>query len=170
MNQNPAGNSTLTIAPGRVPDGLLMIWTTSEFGCWKRILSQHALHHGLLGEELTFALLRAEGVLSPGPTHLNNTGAYLHRMLPRDVQTAASATARTVRIQIVTPPSVLTREAQRQLVKEATEIVAKISGDPSQSGRTWVLLTEAAEGGWGIAGTAFGREEFAALAAKSRRS
>jgi hypothetical protein len=28
-----------------------------------------------------------------------------------------------------------------------------------------VLLTEAAEGGWGIAGTAFGREEFAALAA-----
>ena len=123
-----------------------------------------------LGEELTFALLRAEGVLSPGPTHLNNTGAYLHRMLPQDVQTAASATARTVRVQIVTPPSVLTREAQRQLVKEATEIVAKISGDPSQSGRTWVLLTEAAEGGWGIAGTAFGREEFAALAAKSRRS
>jgi phenylpyruvate tautomerase PptA (4-oxalocrotonate tautomerase family) len=123
-----------------------------------------------LGEELTFALLRAEGVLSPGPTHLNNTGAYLHRMLPRDVQTAAGATARTVRIQIVTPPSVLTREAQRQLVKEATEIVAKISGDPSQAGRTWVLLTEAAEGGWGIAGTAFGREEFAALAAKSRRS
>jgi hypothetical protein len=29
-----------------------------------------------------------------------------------------------------------------------------------------VLLTEAADGGWGIAGTAFGREEFAALAAK----
>jgi hypothetical protein len=27
-----------------------------------------------------------------------------------------------------------------------------------------VLLCEAAEGGWGIAGTAFGREEFAALA------
>ena len=73
-----------------------------------------------LGEELTFALLRAEGVSSPGPTHLNNTGAYIHRMLPQDVQTAASGTARTVRIQIVTPPSVLTREAQRQLVKEAT--------------------------------------------------
>ena len=29
-----------------------------------------------------------------------------------------------------------------------------------------VLLSEAAEGGWGIAGTAFGREEFVALAAK----
>jgi hypothetical protein len=31
---------------------------------------------------------------------------------------------------------------------------------------SWVLLTEAAEGGLGIAGTAFGREEFAALARK----
>ena len=35
-------------------------------------------------------------------------------------------------------------------------------------GCTWVLLTEAAEGGWGIAGTAFGREELAALAAKKK--
>jgi hypothetical protein len=50
-----------------------------------------------------------------------------------------------------------------QLVADATEIVARISEDPSQAGRTWVLLTEAAEGPWGIAGTAFGREEFAAL-------
>jgi hypothetical protein len=31
-----------------------------------------------------------------------------------------------------------------------------------------VLLTEAAEGGWGIAGTAFGAEEFGALAAKAK--
>jgi phenylpyruvate tautomerase PptA (4-oxalocrotonate tautomerase family) len=100
-----------------------------------------------LGEDLTFALLRAEGVASPGPTHLNNTGAYLHRMPPHDVQTAASALARTVRVQIITPPSVLTREGQKQLVREVTEIVTKISGDPSQAGRTWVLLTEAAEGG-----------------------
>jgi hypothetical protein len=29
-------------------------------------------------------------------------------------------------------------------------------------------LLEAAEGGWGIAGTAFGREEFAALPAKKK--
>jgi len=47
-------------------------------------------------------------------------------------------------------------------------IVTKISGDPTQAGRTWVLLTAAAEGGWGLAGTAFGREEFAVLAAKTR--
>ncbi len=60
----------------------------------------------------------------------------------------------------------LSQEGQKQLVAAATEIVARVSGDPSQANRTWVLLTEAAEGGWGIAGTAFGREEFAALAAK----
>jgi phenylpyruvate tautomerase PptA (4-oxalocrotonate tautomerase family) len=119
-----------------------------------------------LGEELTLALLRAEGVDTPGPLHLNNTGFYLHRMDVSAVQTAASAMARTIRIQVITPPAVLTREGQKQLVKDVTEIVTRISGDPSQATRTWVLLTEAAEGGWGIAGTAFGREEFAALAAR----
>src|SRR5204863_6049782 len=116
-----------------------------------------------LASELTAALLRAEGVANPGPTHLNNTGAYIHRMPASTVHTAGTDQARTVRVQVVTPPAVLTRDGQRQLVKAATEIVARISGDPSQAGRTWVLLTEAAEGGWGIAGTAFGREEFARL-------
>ena len=84
------------------------------------------------------------------------------------MQTAATGQARTVRVQIVTPPGVLKREGQKQLVKEATDIVARISGDPSQAGRTWVLLSEAAEGGWGLAGTAFGRDEFAALAARAK--
>jgi phenylpyruvate tautomerase PptA (4-oxalocrotonate tautomerase family) len=105
---------------------------------------------------------------NPGPTHTNNTGAYIHRMPPATVHTAALGAARTVRVQVVTPPGVLNRAGQKQLVKEATEIVAKIAGDPTQATRTWVLLTEAAEGGWGIAGTAFGREEFGALAAKAR--
>jgi len=121
-----------------------------------------------LGEALTLALLRAEGVTHPGPTHLNNTGVYLHFMPVDRVQTAGSAQARTVRIQVITPPGVLTREGQRQLVKDATQIVADVSGDPAQAQRTWVLLSEAAEGGWGIAGTAFGREEFAALAARAK--
>lgn len=123
-----------------------------------------------LGESLALALLRAEGVESPGPIHLNNTGVYLHRMDPKTVQTAASPESRTVRVQVITPPAALTREGQKQLVKEATEIVTRISRDPSQAGRTWVLLTEAAEGGWGIAGAALGREEFAALAAKAAHS
>ncbi|MCI4320457.1 MAG: tautomerase family protein [Thermoplasmata archaeon] len=120
-----------------------------------------------LGEELTKAVLRAEGVATPGPFHLNNTAAYIHRMDPHAVHTAATDGPRTVRVQIITPPAALTRAGQKQLVAEVTEIVARIAGDPTQATRTWVLLTEAAEGGWGLAGTAFGREEFAALAAKA---
>jgi phenylpyruvate tautomerase PptA (4-oxalocrotonate tautomerase family) len=116
-----------------------------------------------LAAELTAALLRAEGVVTPQAAHLDNTGAYIHRMPASAVHTAGTDAARTVRVQVITPPAALTREGQRQLVAEATEIVARIAGDPSQAARTWVLLTEAAEGGWGIAGTAFGREEFAAL-------
>ena len=121
-----------------------------------------------LAAELTSALLKAEGVINPGPTHTNNTAAYIHRLPPSAVNTAAQGNARTVRVQVLTPPGVLSREGQKQLVADVTQIVARIAGDPSEGGRTWVLLTEAAEGGWGIAGTAFGREEFAALAAKQK--
>ena len=121
-----------------------------------------------LGEALTLAVLRAEGVPTPGPFHTNNTAVYIHRMPASAVQTAATALARTVRIQIITPPGSLNRDGQKQIVKEATEIVARLCGDPTQPTRTWVLLTEAVEGGWGMFGTAFGKEEFAALAAKAR--
>jgi phenylpyruvate tautomerase PptA (4-oxalocrotonate tautomerase family) len=118
-----------------------------------------------LAAELTAALLRAEGVAAPGPAHTNNTGAYIHRMPPEAVHTAATDRARTVRVQVITPPGALTRDGQKRLVADATAIVAKHAGDPSQATRTWVLLSEAAEGGWGIAGTAFGKAEFAALLA-----
>ena len=121
-----------------------------------------------VAEDLTLALLRAEGVQQPAPVQLNNTAAYIHRLTPTAVHTAGTASARTVRVQVLTPPGVLQRAGQKQLVSEITGIVAKISGDPAQAGRTWVLLTEAAEGGWGIAGTAFGKEEFAALAVKKK--
>ena len=36
-----------------------------------------------------------------------------------------------------------------------TEIVAAAAGDPSISQRTWVLITESPEGGWGIGGHAY---------------
>lgn len=104
------------------------------------------------------AVLRAEGVKTPGPFHLNNTAAFVHRIDTRGVGTAATNSAKVVRIQIITPPGALGRDGQKQITKEATDIVAKVSGDPTQAGRTWVILTEAAEGGWGIAGTAFGKQ------------
>jgi len=122
-----------------------------------------------IGEDLTRAVLRAEGVSAPGPFHLENTAAFIHRMDPSSIQTAAQASARTIRVQIVTPPAALTRSGQKQLVQDVTAILADVCGDPSQAKRTWVLLTEAAEGGWGIAGTAYGREEFAALAAAAAK-
>src|SRR5712664_684198 len=88
---------------------------------------------GLLGKELTMAVLRAEGVATPGPFHLNNTAAFVHLMDPHTVHTAATNSARSVRVQVITPPAALTREGQKQHVKEVTEIVAKISDDTSQA-------------------------------------
>ena len=120
-----------------------------------------------LGDELTRAVLRAEGVASPGPFHLDNTAAFIHRLPASAISTAATPSARTVRVQVITPPGSLNREGQRQLVREATAIVTRISGDEGQAARTWVILSEAAEGGWGLAGTAFGVEEFTALAARA---
>ena len=44
------------------------------------------------------------------------------------------------RVQIITPSAALTRNGQKQLVREVTEIVANISGDPTRAGRTRVIL------------------------------
>jgi phenylpyruvate tautomerase PptA (4-oxalocrotonate tautomerase family) len=117
-----------------------------------------------LGTELTNAVLRAEGHHEDpiSPFFTNNTAAFVHR-LPV-VSTAAEASARAVRVQIITPPGALNREGQRQITREAGEIVAAVAGDPALAQRVWVILSVADEGGWGIAGTAYGREEFGALA------
>lgn len=121
----------------------------------------------VLANELTLAVLRAEGVAEPGPTYLDNTAAFIHRLPAEAISTARTPGARVVRVQVVTPPGALDRDAQRLLVREATAIVAKAAGDPDQAKRTWVLLTEAAEGGWGVASVALGKAEFAALAARA---
>jgi hypothetical protein len=86
-----------------------------------------------IGEELTRAVLRAEGVTAPGPFHLENTAAFIHRMDPAAVQTAAAALSRTVRVQIITPPGALTRSGQKQLVKDATAIMADICATPRRA-------------------------------------
>ena len=122
--------------------------------------------YGELSDRLTRVVLSAEGVANPTPLHLNNTAAYLHAMEPTAVNTAATHGAQVVRAEVTTPPSALSRDGQRQVVREITEAIVAISGNKELQGRTWVILKEAAEGGWGIAGTAFGREEFAALAKK----
>jgi len=120
-----------------------------------------------LGRELTHAVLRAEGVAQPGAFHLENTAAFIHRLPAESVSTAATQPAAVVRVQIITPPGSLKQEGQRQITAEATAIVAKHAGDPALVSRTWVILSEAAEGGWGIAGTAFGVPEFTELAKRA---
>src|SRR3989442_10581727 len=80
-------------------------------------------------------------------------------MAPHAFNPAATAPARRVRVQVIRPPRALPREAKKHLVKEVTATVARISGDPTQASRTWMILTEAAEGGWGLSGTAYVRQE-----------
>ena len=50
------------------------------------------------------------------------------------------------------------------MVSQFTDLVATAAGDPSLSERTWVLLTEAIEGGWGLEGHANTNEELVAAA------
>ena len=45
-----------------------------------------------------------------------------------------------------------------------TEIIAAAAGDPSLVERTWVLITEAPDGGWGIDGHAYTGAEIAEAA------
>jgi phenylpyruvate tautomerase PptA (4-oxalocrotonate tautomerase family) len=120
-----------------------------------------------LVRDLTHAVLRAEGVTMPTSFHLENTAAFVHRMPPSAVGTAARCPDDVVRVTITTPPGALHRDGQKQLTKEVTEIIARVVGHSGVTSRTWVVLVEAAEGGWGIAGTAFGKEEFGELARRA---
>ena len=65
---------------------------------------------------------------------------------------------------MLTPIGVLDREKQLGVVKELTEIVTAAAGDPSVRDRTWVLITESPEGGWGIGGHANTNADIAAAA------
>ena len=49
-------------------------------------------------------------------------------------------------------------------VRRLTEVVAAAAADPGLAERTWVLLTETYDGGWGIAGHANTNDELVALA------
>lgn len=59
-----------------------------------------------------------------------------------------------VRVQVLTNAGALDRGKQLAVVGQLTDIIATAAGDPTLAGRTWVLLTEAPEGGWGLWGHA----------------
>jgi hypothetical protein len=50
------------------------------------------------------------------------------------------------------------------VVEQLTQIAADAAGDPTLASRTWVLLTEAPDGGWGLDGHANANEELVAAA------
>lgn len=58
----------------------------------------------------------------------------------------------------------LDRDKQLGVVRELTDIVAAAAGDPGLVERTWVLITESPDGGWGIAGVASTGADIAAAA------
>ena len=83
----------------------------------------------------------------------NNTAAFFHE-LPASAIANVNGDSNYVRVQVLTPAGVLDRDKQLGVVKELTEIVSGAAGDPGVAERTWVLLTESPEGGWGVAGHA----------------
>ncbi len=115
-----------------------------------------------LTKDLTAALMRWEKV-PPIALFRDNTAAFVHD-LPADALANANGDNNYVRVQILTPVGVLDREKKLGVTKEMTEIVAAAAGDPGLTDRTWVLITEAPDGGWGIDGHAYTSAEIAEAA------
>jgi phenylpyruvate tautomerase PptA (4-oxalocrotonate tautomerase family) len=97
------------------------------------------------------------------PLFANNTAAFIHDLDATAISNVVGDSD-YVRVQVLTPAGVLDRDKQLGVVKELTEIIATAAGDPSLRERTWVLLTESPEGGWGIAAHANTNADIAALA------
>ena len=115
-----------------------------------------------LAQDLARAVMRWEAVPEI-PLFADNTAAFIHD-LPPDAISNAAGRGDYVRVQVLTPAGVLDRDKQLGVVKELTEIVARAADDPTLAQRTWVLLTESPEGGWGIAGHANTQADITAAA------
>lgn len=115
-----------------------------------------------LAQEAAKCVMRWEGVPNI-PLFADNTAAFVHD-LPAEAISNAAGARNYIRVQVLTPVGVLDRDKQLGVVKELTEIVAAAAGDPGYANRTWVLITESPEGGWGIAGHANTNADIAALA------
>lgn len=117
-----------------------------------------------LARDLAAAVMRWEQVPAL-PLFSRNTAAFVHE-LPNSAIANVDGESNYVRVQVLTPIGVLDRDKQLGVVRELTEIVAAAATDPGLAERTWVLLTESPEGGWGIAGHA---NTGADIAAEARR-
>jgi phenylpyruvate tautomerase PptA (4-oxalocrotonate tautomerase family) len=97
------------------------------------------------------------------PMFRANTAAFVHE-LPAAAFANVDGASANVRVQVLTNAGALDRDKQLAVVEQFTAIIASAAGDDSLSARTWVLLTEAVPGGWGLAGHANTNEELVAAA------
>jgi phenylpyruvate tautomerase PptA (4-oxalocrotonate tautomerase family) len=87
------------------------------------------------------------------PMFRQNTAAFVHDLADGALSNV-DGESRYVRVQVLTNAGALDRGKQLAVVAQFTDLVAAAAGDPSLSERTWVLLTEAIDGGWGLWGHA----------------
>ncbi len=105
-----------------------------------------------LARDLAETLMKIEQVPNI-PMFRKNTAGFIHE-LPNGALSNVDGDGNYVRVQVLTNAGALNREKQLAVVRQFTDLVAAAAGDPSLTARTWVLLTEAIEGGWGLAGHA----------------
>ena len=115
-----------------------------------------------LAADLAAAVMTVEQVPDI-PMFRQNTAAFVHD-LPDGALSNVDGEGNYVRIQVLTNAGALDRGKQLAVVERLTAIVAEAAGDPELAGRTWVLLTEAPDGGWGLAGHANTNDELVAAA------
>jgi phenylpyruvate tautomerase PptA (4-oxalocrotonate tautomerase family) len=87
------------------------------------------------------------------PMFRQNTAAFIHELAP-DSLSNVDGDNNYVRVQVLTNAGALDRDKQLAVVSQLTSVILTAAGDPSLAARTWVLLTEAPDGGWGLAGHA----------------
>jgi phenylpyruvate tautomerase PptA (4-oxalocrotonate tautomerase family) len=107
---------------------------------------------GQLAADLARTLMVIEGVPDI-PMFRQNTAGFIHD-LPEGALANVDGDGRYVRVQVLTNAGALDRGKQLAVVSQFTALIASAAGDPSLSERTWVLLTEATDGGWGLWGHA----------------
>jgi phenylpyruvate tautomerase PptA (4-oxalocrotonate tautomerase family) len=97
------------------------------------------------------------------PMFRQNTAAFIHDLPAGDLANV-DGESNYVRIQVLTNAAALDRAKQLAVVERLTDIAVQAAGDPALANRTWVLLTEAPDGGWGLRGHANTNDELVAAA------
>lgn len=115
-----------------------------------------------LAVDLATAVMTIEQVPNI-PLFRKNTAAFVHE-LPTDALANVDGNTTYVRVQVLTNAGALNRDKQLAVVSHLTQLVAQAAGDATLAERTWVLLTEAPDGGWGLKGHANTNEELVTLA------